>query len=549
MGGASSSSSSSSRSTGPIVAGDEESHFGINNYTPMRHQHQLQHAGATIPLGQYNYQWASSMEGGGGAEASAFAACGGCTGGVYHEDSSNMAYVGVGKGDFIVEESYKYVGRGAGDITIRPRRSCWSSCGTFLVTSGLVALLVFWHVHNQSSGQNEESMLRAQPVPFNCSGDIANRSVAMQSYCCLKDGRSKGCPGAEEKTIVVHDIVKVKEKEQPGLDRKDFRTVIKAIEPNWSKKSATAAFGIADANKDANIEQGEWDIFAESLKVSTVFGAADVSNLASDSHRVCKLWGDPHIRTFDNELPNFYANGELWIVKSPKVYIQGRFLGTKWTAGLSCTNKIIIGGPFLKGHRIAVGALEQGDKGLTVDDHSVLQEFPGSFTLGDFIELEYNANGGLVDPAGNDRRWQKHVVHMRLPEGVYVTVFRWLNYVDMKLEMPPQAWQDGVCGNFNGNAADDKTDQITARIGALVPSKELLFHRRAPYKMTEQQMEMMRRCPEDKIEKGKQVCEASIVRDDLPREAGVLTSCMLDMCYGHEGHALAMLKKLGLFSV
>merc|ERR1719401_3018040 len=88
--------------------------------------------------------------------------------------------------------------------------------------------------------------------------------------------------------------------------------------------------------------------------------------------RTCEFWGDPHILTFDGAKPSFYGNGEFWVVKSDTVWIQGRYLGTSWTHGLAATNKLVVGGPFLKGHKIVVGTTDSDE--LTVDGDAVLQE-------------------------------------------------------------------------------------------------------------------------------------------------------------------------------
>merc|ERR1712107_797926 len=59
----------------------------------------------------------------------------------------------------------------------------------------------------------------------------------------------------------------------------------------------------------------------------------------------CLIWGDPHVETFDHGFPNFYEEGEFWVVKRPLVWIQGRYLATPFTNGLSATHQIAVGGP------------------------------------------------------------------------------------------------------------------------------------------------------------------------------------------------------------
>merc|ERR1712087_1045271 len=73
---------------------------------------------------------------------------------------------------------------------------------------------------------------------------------------------------------------------------------------------------------------------------------------------VCKVYGDPHVTTFDGSHASFYSQGEYWIVKSSEVWIQGRYLPTPVTNGLSVMREIAIGGPFLNG--------EDGSKNILI---------------------------------------------------------------------------------------------------------------------------------------------------------------------------------------
>merc|ERR1719437_73123 len=116
--------------------------------------------------------------------------------------------------------------------------------------------------------------------------------------------------------------------------------------------------------------------------------------------RMCTLWGDPHVITFDqvgtdkNQATSFYGDGDFYLVKSSTVIIQGRFEGTKYTEGLAATNRIVVGGPFLKGHKIEVGTRESGV--LTVDGLPVISTFPGSYQGAGFT-LRYDGQGNVPD--------------------------------------------------------------------------------------------------------------------------------------------------------
>ncbi|CAK0868682.1 unnamed protein product [Prorocentrum cordatum] len=62
----------------------------------------------------------------------------------------------------------------------------------------------------------------------------------------------------------------------------------------------------------------------------------------------CKIFGDPHVITFDGQSASFYSQGEYWTVKSTTVWIQGRYMPTPVTNGLSVMKEVAIGGPFLE---------------------------------------------------------------------------------------------------------------------------------------------------------------------------------------------------------
>jgi len=248
----------------------------------------------------------------------------------------------------------------------------------------------------------------------------------------------------------------------------------------------------------------------------------------------CTFWGDPHLVSFDGGRPSFYGDGEYWIVRADAVRIQGRYMGTKYTEGLAATNKIVVGGAFLKGHTIMVGTLESDV--LTVDGQPVLAGFPSSYTLpGGAGSLTYNDQGELVDPA--TKVWEKRVVTMSLPMGVHITVFRWANYLDLRIRMPALPGIDGSCGNFNNDPSDDTTEAIMARIGATVPHGENMFHSRADIDWTTTEEKLLALCPRDKYSTGQSRCQGGTMQ---------VKSCMINFCFGSNEHALRMAKSLGI---
>jgi len=256
---------------------------------------------------------------------------------------------------------------------------------------------------------------------------------------------------------------------------------------------------------------------------------------------MCILWGDPHIISFDqvgtdkNQALSFYGDGDFWVVKSSTVHIQGRFEGTKYTEGLAATNRIVVGGPFLHGHKIEVGTRDSGV--LTVDGRPICGGFPSNY-VGMGFTVAYNSEGEVPDviPEGNEKR----IVHMSLPLGVKVTVYQWNNYMDVQIEMKPQPQIDGVCGNFNGDHGDDSTRQIIQRVGARVRPSENMLSGKAMIEFTPQMAKMMAaECAATRQASAQASCSASL---GVPAGDIVVKSCMFDECFGMNVRARARAK-------
>jgi len=195
----------------------------------------------------------------------------------------------------------------------------------------------------------------------------------------------------------------------------------------------------------------------------------------------CQLWGDPHIITFDGSQFVFYREGDFWIINSTAVKIQGRFQATSWTKAhdktdYSSMTGIIIGGTVLNGHKIEVQPVQDNGK-ILCDGKPILKEF-GSSTCS-AANIYYTSKGALVDSAMSNLPHK--VVHIELPGNVQIQVNRWPNFMNAKVTMLalPEG-QDGVCGNFNGDPADDNGKKVHARFGAGVASDQLLFSKPIP---------------------------------------------------------------------
>jgi len=247
---------------------------------------------------------------------------------------------------------------------------------------------------------------------------------------------------------------------------------------------------------------------------------------------VCKLWGDPHILTFDHMRADYYSPGEFWIVKSDNVWIQGRYLPTKVTSGLGVTKSIAIGGPFLKGHKLIVAV-----RSATWDGQQVLTGFPSDFSVPGIVGMHYNNVGTLLQKGRQGKAL--HVVHIRLEdgssEGIQIQVNRWMeptegDYMNVMIRMHGQPGQDGHCGNFNGVREDDDRLQVRARVGKTgVDPNLLLYHTKTPVVVANRPN--INDCPAEKLDQAKASCKA--------KEQKLIPSmgCLIDVCFAGVGFA------------
>jgi len=119
---------------------------------------------------------------------------------------------------------------------------------------------------------------------------------------------------------------------------------------------------------------------------------------------------------------------------------------------------------FLKGHILRVSATS-----VTWDGAPILAAFPSTFQADGVIDAAYNDHGHVLQPHRELGKTLK-VLHFNLPEGMILQVNQWTNpeegfFINVEVEMDPQVGQDGHCGNFNGNAADDDRLAIRGRLG------------------------------------------------------------------------------------
>jgi len=328
-------------------------------------------------------------------------------------------------------------------------------------------------------------------LPYDCEAGFSNWqagwSLAKQLWCCKRVGR-----GCVTTTSLPYDC-------DAGFS-------------NWQAgwPEAKKVWCCADSNKGC----------------STTTIATTTTVL---QRRVCSLWGDPHVFTFDRSRAVFYSEGDFWLVKSPLVSIQGRFQATDWTkendhTDYSSMTGIIVAGQITKGHKIQVGAMHSGI--ITCDEQTILKGF-GRANCGG-ATITYDTTGRLVDSA---MAFLPHrVVHISLPGRVAIQLNRWPNFMNAQIIMPQMENLAGLCGNFNGvpKQGVKAGKALHAGFGLGVPENELLFPSSIPLHIPKA-MPSAKRCPPVKRDRAEAIC-----KQEASNAAGWSEAeCLGDVCDPH----------------
>jgi len=230
---------------------------------------------------------------------------------------------------------------------------------------------------------------------------------------------------------------------------------------------------------------------------------------------------------------NYYTPGEYWIVKSSTVHIQAKYGALPSTNGLGVVKGFAVGGPFLKGHKLIVDTMEKAGAVVTYDGQPVVTGFPAnSHTADGLVNIQYNGAGALMDKSlhGAVRaNPQMHVLHITLPLAINLEINQWNEpgegpYMNVKITMSAQPNQDGHCGNFNGNPADDARMQVRARVGTngVEAGPDFLFPGgKTP--ISPGNRPDINNCPDPKLTAAKKKCD----------DAGTTSAaCLIDLCFG-----------------
>merc|ERR1712113_76542 len=210
------------------------------------------------------------------------------------------------------------------------------------------------------------------------------------------------------------------------------------------------------------------------------------------------------------------------------VFIQGLYRPTHATSGLAVMKQIAFGGPFMQGHKLIVGATT-----ASWDGQLILAGFPSNFR-NNLLQAALDSNGATMQDGRQGK--QLRIVHLTLPLAVNVQINRWTepsegNYINAKITMSAQPGQDGHCGNFNGNQADDDRMQIRARVGTTgVAAGELLFPGPKTPVVVGNRPDI-NNCPRPQPESAEATCKAK-EQKFIPSMA-----CLIDACFGGAGFA------------
>jgi len=501
-----------------------------------------------------------------------------------------MGFAGAGKGSYVQETTYKYVGLNKGDFEINAQKKGMSKavlaaiiCGAILALLALAALIWFliWSATTTttmvfSCHTNDEALWSTvrreyccanhgiackMSDPFDCDAGLVNSVIgwsdSKRDWCC--NNKKKGCDTGK----AVHEFdcdAGLSNWEHGWSNSKKSWCCAnkdKGCTPKCLTESCDATcYHDVDHKGHGHVtcrDRVSWakdheggKSLASALDIVNKECSCQCSCSADDFTRTapelgtCLIWGATHFKTFDGADARHYGEGIAWLVKAEKVKVQARFLETEHSNGQGALHDIVFSGPFIGDHTLKIGALNTGK--ITWDDNVILTDYQkdNTFDPDGYGKIIYDDQGQLVDGAMADL--PQRIVHINFEPHFYAQVFRWENHLNVRIRMP-QILQDGHCGNHNGVASDDARRDVVDRIGDEVGEDDSLFESytaRTPGKRY-----TMADCTAGKLIQAKQECSAAHSglaesisnKGDKELTKQMNEDCIYDVCFAGKKYA------------
>jgi hypothetical protein len=205
------------------------------------------------------------------------------------------------------------------------------------------------------------------------------------------------------------------------------------------------------------------------------------------------------------------------------------------TSGLAVTKILAVGGPILKGNKLFINP-----RAAFWNRDPILQGFPSDFSKPGLVQMRLDDVGEVLQKGR--KGLTKRIVHIKIAdgtrEGLLIQVNRWTqpsegDYINVKISMHARPGQDGHCGNFDGDSANDDRLQVRSRLGrtGVAQDEYFLFNEKTP--VVEANRPNINDCPAVKLDEAKAYCRAKEGGKLIPSMA-----CLVDYCFAGKGFAM-----------